>query len=199
MQLPLDITWRGVDASPHLASFIEGRVANLDRFARQINRCSVTIERQHEHPQSGSGWRVRLDLTVPPGHEIVVVRESWQGTVRDDLYAVVKEAFTAARRQIQKLSAQQRGEVKRHEEQELDGVISRLAPEGFGFLTTGSGREIYFHRNSVVDMRFEDLKLGMGVAFSEEPGDKGPQATTIRVVDRRGHYPVTAAEEPRPA
>ncbi len=186
MQLPLEITWRGTEPRPHLNTFIRRRAAHLNRFADRINRCSVVIERQHEHPQLGSGWRVRLEMTLPPGHQIVVAKESWQGTVRDDLYSVVKDAFGAARRQIKRLSEVRRGGVKRHFEQELEGIITRLLPQGYGFLTTNEGREIYFHKNAVVEMDFEDLKLGMGVALNEQPGEKGPQASSVRVVDRRG-------------
>ncbi len=199
MQLPLEITWRGVEPSPHLGALIHRRVAHLERFASQINRCSVVIERQHEHPRAGSGWRVRIDLTIPPGHEIVVVRESWQGSVRDDLYSVVKDAFGAARRRIKRLVEVRRGEVKRHFEQELEAVILRLFPQGFGFLETKGGREVYFHKNAVVDYGFEDLKVGMGVSFNEQPGEKGPQASSVRVVDRRGQLRPEKRETPRPA
>ncbi len=185
MQLPLDITWRGVEPNTRVNAFIERRAAHLERFAR-MNRCSVAIEREHEHPQFGSGWRVRLNITLPPGHELAVARESWQGSVRDDLYSVVKDAFTAARRRLQRHAEQRRGEVKRHPEQDLDAVISRLFPKGYGFVITRTGREVYFHRNAVLDMPFENLKVGMGVAISEEAGEEGPQASTLRVVDRRG-------------
>jgi cold shock CspA family protein/ribosome-associated translation inhibitor RaiA len=189
MQLPLDITWRGVDPSPNVEGLIRERAAHLERFARQINRCSVAIEKPHEHPQSGSGWRVRVDITLPPGHEVVVVRESWQGSVRDDLHGVVQEVFDTAKRRIRKLSERRRGRVKRHVEQELEAVISRLLPEGYGFVTTSDGREVYFHRNAVLEHDFDDLKVGMGVALAESEGEEGPQASTLRVVDRRGHEP----------
>jgi cold shock CspA family protein len=57
-----------------------------------------------------------------------------------------------------------------------------LFPErGYGFLTTSDGREVYFHQNSVLGNKFKDLKIGTEVRFVEEPGDKGPQASTVRV------------------
>ena len=58
--------------------------------------------------------------------------------------------------------------------------------EGYGFLKTGDGREIYFHRNSVLDDAFARLKPGARVAFSEEMGDKGPQASTVKLLGKQG-------------
>jgi hypothetical protein len=41
--------------------------------------------------------------------------------------------------------------VKQHESQPI-GTVMRLDPSGeFGFLESSDGREIYFHRNSVLD------------------------------------------------
>ena len=52
---------------------------------------------------------------------------------------------------------------------------------GFGFLKTSDGREVYFHRNSVLNDAFPRLKVGTRVTFAEEEGDKGPQASTVRL------------------
>ncbi len=68
-------------------------------------------------------------------------------------------------------------------------LITRLIDD-YGFIETVDGREIYFHRNSLVgDTPFEALEPGAGVAFSEEAGEEGPQASSVRVVDRRGRSP----------
>lgn len=57
----------------------------------------------------------------------------------------------------------------------------------YGFLRTlDTGREIYFHRNSVSDRDFERLEVGTGVQFAEEEGEMGPQATTVQIVDKPG-------------
>jgi cold shock CspA family protein len=57
-----------------------------------------------------------------------------------------------------------------------------------GFIAVSDGREIYFHRNSVTGGRFEDLKVGQEVRFSEGIGDKGPQAMSVRLVGKH-HQP----------
>src|SRR5205823_4404747 len=43
---------------------------------------------------------------------------------------------------------------------------------------------IYFHRNSVVGAGFDRLTLGALVRFSEEMGEKGPQASTVKIMKR---------------
>ena len=74
------------------------------------------------------------------------------------------------------------GRVKAHEHQPT-GLITKLDHD-FGFLQTSDGREVYFHKNSVLDGGFARLKAGTRVAFSEEEGDKGPQASTVRLLGK---------------
>ena len=59
-----------------------------------------------------------------------------------------------------------------------------LAGEDCGFIETPDGREIYFHRNSVLDGDFDRLTVGSEVRFVEEPGEKGAQATTVRMIGK---------------
>jgi cold shock CspA family protein len=47
-----------------------------------------------------------------------------------------------------------------------------------GFLESDDGREIYFHRQSVLGDAFDKFSLGTKVFFAEEEGEKGPQART---------------------
>jgi cold shock CspA family protein len=58
--------------------------------------------------------------------------------------------------------------------------------EGYGFLMTPDGRELYFHRHSVLHDDFERLAVGTEVRFEEEEGEKGPQASTVQVVNKPG-------------
>jgi cold shock CspA family protein len=56
--------------------------------------------------------------------------------------------------------------------------------EGYGFLETVDGYEIYFHRNSVLDHAFDELSIGSQVSFVAEKGEKGPQASTVRFLEK---------------
>ena len=48
------------------------------------------------------------------------------------------------------------------------------------------GRELYFHRNSVLNDDFDRLEIGTGVRFVPGAGDEGPKATTVQIVDKPG-------------
>jgi cold shock CspA family protein len=67
-------------------------------------------------------------------------------------------------------------------------LVSKLFPEeGYGFLSTPDGREIYFHRDSVLHEGFDYLKMGTEVTFVEAEGKEGPQASTVKPVGKHHH------------
>jgi cold shock CspA family protein len=102
--------------------------------------------------------------------------------VHDDIEITIRDAFDAAKRKLQDYVRRRRGSVKTHQGPQ-HARVSRLFPEeGFGFIETADGRDIYFHRNSVIDSAFDSLAIGSEVHFAEEQGEKGPQASTIRLV-----------------
>ena len=63
------------------------------------------------------------------------------------------------------------------------GKVKRVVRErGFGFIADTDGRELFFHRSSLVDTQFDALKEEEGVEFEVENSDKGPRAINISVV-----------------
>ena len=60
-----------------------------------------------------------------------------------------------------------------------------MSEDGYGFLESPDGRELYFHRNSVLHNEFERLELGDCVTFSEEEGQRGPQASSVKRTGER--------------
>lgn len=63
-----------------------------------------------------------------------------------------------------------------------EGTIKRLTDKGFGFIATGNGPDIFFHMSNVDGTRFEDLREGQKVTFTEGRGPKGPRAEGVRVI-----------------
>lgn len=108
MKLPLQITTRDVSLSEVAEQSIRDKAAKLDTFCDKIMGCRVLVETPHRHQQHGARYNVRIDLTVP-GSELVVKRED-----HEDLYVAIRDAFDAARRQLQDYAARQRGDVKTH-------------------------------------------------------------------------------------
>jgi cold shock CspA family protein len=54
----------------------------------------------------------------------------------------------------------------------------------YGKIGTTDGREIFFHRNSVIEADFDALSEGMEVRFNEQMGDQGPKATTVHLIGK---------------
>ncbi len=108
MLVPLQITYRGVDASEALSAEIRRMAGKLERFYRHIGGCRVLVEQPHHHHHTGEHFHVRIDLTVP-GEELVVEREPERRTRNEDPYAAVHDAFHAARRQVQDWIRRRRG------------------------------------------------------------------------------------------
>jgi ribosome-associated translation inhibitor RaiA len=114
MRIPLEMTFRNVPANDAIAQFIRDKAAKLEDIHDGIVSCRVAVERPHEHQQNGNPYRVRINLRVPPGKELVVRRETTEGDLHDNLHAVVADAFEAIRRQVQKAKDKLHGEVKTH-------------------------------------------------------------------------------------
>lgn len=186
MKLPLQIAFRHMERSDTIEALVREKAARLDTFAGQIMGCRVVVEPTSKHHQHGNLYAVRLDITVPDG-EIAVTREPSEHTEYRDIHVALRDAFDSARRQLEDYVRRRRGNVKALETAPHARVSKFLPQEGYGFLETPDGREIYFHRHSVLDDAFDHLEVGTEVAFVEESGKKGPQATTVKRVGRHGH------------
>ncbi|HLO84667.1 MAG TPA: HPF/RaiA family ribosome-associated protein [Nostocaceae cyanobacterium] len=190
MKVPPEITYRNLDKSQAIDNLVREKIAKLEQVCDHISSCQIAIEKIHDRPRSGSPYRVRIDLTVPPGHELVAERNPSEGIQYEPLDAVIRETFDAARQQLVKLNQKQHdsGKAKNYEQtQETIALVIKLFRDrGYGFLKTLEGREIYFHRHSVLHDEFDRIEIGTGVYFSQEDGEEGPQASTVRIVDKPG-------------
>ena len=74
--------------------------------------------------------------------------------------------------------------MKVHEEAAQARIVRLFPIEEYGFLETADGREIYFHKNSVLPPGFDHLEVASEVSYVEEMGEKGPQASTVRIVGK---------------
>jgi ribosomal subunit interface protein len=178
MKIPLQITARNLDLAEVFKEDIREKAEKLDKFYDQIMRCRVVVEVPHRHSHEGILYKVHIHMTVP-GTELVVEHE-----LSEDLEVAIRDAFDAARRKLEDFARKQRGDVKQHETLPRAHISSLFLDKGYGFLTSFDNREIYFHKNSILNRDFTQLKVGMEVRFVEEQGEKGPQASTVTVVER---------------
>ncbi len=194
MKLPLQITFRDLESSPWITDHISRRAEKLDQFSDRIISCRVAVEAPDHHThRGGKRCHVRIDLKAP-GVELVSNLTPPE-LLKGDLHAVIDAAFADMERQLEDYTRRIRLDVKRHEPTPHARVAKIFWDRGFGFLETSDGREIYFHANSVLRGKWDQLEVGMEVRFAEEDGDKGPQASTVDVVGRARKLQPTAAEE----
>lgn len=210
MEIPLRVTFRNMPPSKAIEANVRERAAKLGSLYDRLMGCRVTVEAPHRHHYKGKAYQVRIDLTVPGG-ELVINRapkrldvaksrpsdlsdkdlaeshEPGKHGAHEDIYVAIRDAFNAAGRRLQDYARKRRGKVKRHAP-EPRAVVTKLFPEeGFGFIETDDGREIYFHKNSVLSPGFDHMAIATEVLFVEEPGEKGPQASTVRLIGKQGN------------
>jgi cold shock CspA family protein/ribosome-associated translation inhibitor RaiA len=188
MQTPLKITFPRLNRSEALEECIRDWAARLESVYSRILHCDVAVESPHRHHRQGKQYHVRIALRVPHG-EIVVSRDPGPDEAHQDPFVAVRDSFRAARRQLEDhVRRNLRGDVRAHS-RPAHAKVTYLDAEGaWGMLESEDGREIYFHRNSVLNGGAGQLAVGDEVRFAEEIGEKGPQATTVEPVGTHGHH-----------
>jgi ribosomal subunit interface protein len=179
--LELQVKSTDIPLTPEIDAYIRERAARLDEFHPSILTCRAIVDAPVGHHRLGGPYRVRIDLDVP-GTVIAVTRRS-----AEDLHVAIRTAFDAAERRLGAYTKRHRGRPP-VEERPLRATVARMFPdEGYGFLLAPAGHEVYFHRNSVLAPGFDSLAVGSEVRYAEEPGDRGPQATTVAPAGAQRH------------
>lgn len=190
MQIPLQISFRNMDPSDAVSARVRERVTQLEKYCEHIISCRVMIDEPHRRHHTGNLFHVRIDIKVP-GKELVVDRDPSQHTAHKDAYVAIRDAFDAAERELQTYVRTRRHEIKTPVLPPHAWISRLFRNEDYGFISTQDGREIYFHRNSVLNQRYDSLEIGTEVRFSEEMGEAGPQASSVDLVGKMGKHTPT--------
>ena len=181
MKIPLQITFRHMDPSAALEARIRELADRFEKFSTQIMRCHVIVEPKAHHQHKGGLYDFHIDLTLPDT-EIAIRRAHPADHAHEDPFVALRDAFRAARRKLQDYERKRRPDVKSRIGPAHGRICELDSERGFGRIETDDGRLIYFHSNSLVGARFQDLATGTEVRFAEEEGDRGPQASTVHVL-----------------
>jgi cold shock CspA family protein/ribosome-associated translation inhibitor RaiA len=186
MQTPPQIQFQGISATPKIQEAIEKHVADFEQRCGRVTACRVVLKGPGDHHRKGGLYEVHIRLALPDGREVNVGRTPPADERHSDLEFAINDAFKHARRQLQDQVRRTQGQMKHHEGPPA-GTVIRIDSSGeFGFLETADGQEVYFHRNSVLDDGFSRLRVGTRVTYAEEPGEKGTQATTVKLMGKHG-------------
>jgi len=212
MKVPPEIVYKGVEATTELDTLLQKQIARLEKVCDYIVSLQVSIEKEQGRHRLGNPYQVRVDIMIPPNHQIVVKRQSilYAGSrlpaaedveiidedikhaavtsrKEDPLPAVIRRAFDTSRRQLERFVERHRGEVKSHPQNRITAFVDRLfRVEGYGFLRSTEGQQIYFHKNSTLHGEWERMVVGTGVRYASELGEKGLQATSVEIVNKPG-------------
>ena len=154
----------------------------------------MVVESPHRNRTKGNLYHTAIYLSVP-GHDIEVTREPQLQHAHEDVFVSIRDSFREATRQLEDHVRKRQHRVKHHETP-LHGRVVRMFAD-YGFILTSDEREVYFHRNSVAGGDFDKLEAGDEVRFSEDLGEKAPQATAVTPVGK--HHILPAAFPHRPA
>ena len=186
MQTPVEIDFQGMAVSPSIREKVERHVDLLETRFGRITSGRVVIKGPGPRHLTGGLYDINIRLAIPNAKEVDVGHTKQNDERFADIDFALNDAFKRARRQLQDRVRRLQGKIKHHEPAPI-GSVARLDHSGeFGFIATSDGREVYFHKNSVLDNAFHRLRLGDRVTFAEETGEQGLQASTVRILGKHG-------------
>lgn len=184
MDQPLEIAFHNLQPSPSVEAELRQRVDKLERRFGRLIGCRVSVEKLHNQHRTGNLFEVHVSLTVP-GQELVVSRQPHKAKERyanPDIRTSIRDAFDAAERQLEAFKGKVRSDTSAPSASALTGQVTLIEPGAdHGFILNNVGTQLYFHRDSVTNGRFEELKEGDLVHYLEQEGDAGPVATKVRL------------------
>jgi ribosome-associated translation inhibitor RaiA len=109
MNIQPQISVRGIENAAEVEEKVMRRALRLERYSDEIQRCQVWVEAPHGHHRQGRLCEVRMRITVP-NEELVVENQPPD----EDVHVAIRNAFDAARRQVEDYARRRRGQVKSH-------------------------------------------------------------------------------------
>ena len=175
--MDLHIESRNVDMTPRWKTEIEERISGLQAGHDDLIHARVTLTKNPHHKKKQNVAEALAVVTLPGRHTITARKE--EKTFEE----AIRAAFFSLEIELRKYREKRASTEIRVPPIPLRGVICKVFPEeGYGFILQEGGGEVYFHRNAVHGLKFEDLEDGTEVAFNIEEGTKGLQATTVNPV-----------------
>jgi ribosome-associated translation inhibitor RaiA/cold shock CspA family protein len=178
--MDLQIEGRHTSVSAELRSDIESRVHDLYP-GEDIKHVRVTLTK-HDHRKAEDSYDVLIVVHIP-GHTITARKQ------QNSFEEAIRDAFAAMKQELTKIRGKRGSHEIRINAPPERGVVSRLMKgEDYGFLILDDGTEVYFHRNAVQQLSFEEMDVGLVVSLNVEAGEKGPQATIVKPVPPVAEY-----------
>lgn len=170
----MEIHWVGLtDLDEQERGEVEARLQMLAEGHSDLIDLRITGHRTRHHHHGEAEVRITCQAR---GKELVAAR------TRPDLGLALNEVVDAFEREVHRLREKRRDASRMlPPEPPLQGIVDRIfREEGYGFILTDDGVQVYFHRNAVKEgLDFDRLQEAQRVALEIEGGREGPQATTV--------------------
>jgi CspA family cold shock protein len=168
----MEIHWthvEDIEASERQAA--EDRIRGLSNGHSDLIDVRVVASKTRHHRRGGCEVRI---VCLARGKEIVARR------MADNVGLALNEALDAFEREVRRLRDRRAGHRTEAAMPPDLGIVDRVHEDGFGFVLTDRGEQVYFHRNAVSGgLEFDQLEEGQRVALSIGEGEEGPQATAV--------------------
>ncbi len=155
--LPLRISCRDKTLYPVVESQVRPLVSHLEQIFRNIIQCKVEVKaKDNTHARN---YQIAVSIHVP-GRQLTV-----SSTAHSDLIATLRVAFLT----LQRLLKHYYQQLRLHFNEQPIAPPARVSfldiGAGFGYITTGTGRQLRFERHHVMRDGFTHLQLGLPVRF----------------------------------
>lgn len=107
--LPVDVVFRNLQRSDAVDDRIRAKADELAVFDPRLQHCRVVVDLPHRHHKNGDRFRVRVELKVPGGKDLLIEH----GPV-PDVHQAIHDAFETAKRRLKNHAQRRRGDVKSH-------------------------------------------------------------------------------------
>ncbi|MBD3270911.1 MAG: ribosome-associated translation inhibitor RaiA [Elusimicrobia bacterium] len=108
------VSYRNIEKQPGIENLIKEKVEKLTRVCDHIQSVRIAIEQLQKFQHTGRPYRVRIDITIPRTHEVVIRYDQSRGEMHGNLQTIIRRAFDSAWRSVRKLNKRQKGKEKHH-------------------------------------------------------------------------------------
>jgi ribosomal subunit interface protein len=142
--MDLQIEERRIDIAPEWRADIESRVADL-RPGRDITHVRATLSKLDHRKTKGFVRDVHVVVQIP-GHTLAARKH------KNSFEEAIRLAFSAMETALDKVREKRVSHEIRTSAPPERGIVSRVSrADGYGFISTEDGIQVYFHRNAVRD------------------------------------------------
>lgn len=190
MQTPLELAFRDIEPDEEIKDLVAGKVAHLESFYDGITSCHVYLRAPHRSQRQGNRYEVTIEVRVP-GDELVVRYDQNDVAEHEHLAVAIRNAFAAMDRELKRWKDRVKGEIKTHDGPLQGKVVEIHHDRDFGQIVATDQRLVYFHRNSVVDGSFDELRPRdpVELVVQTDESELGPQASTVRRIGTMQYDP----------